>query len=48
MSSEEVYDILYENAEKLDLNSLLDKMIDEHMDGEGEGDGDGDEDNAWR
>jgi predicted metal-dependent peptidase len=44
MSSEEVYDILYENAEKLDLNSLLDKMIDEHMDGEGEGDGDGDED----
>jgi predicted metal-dependent peptidase len=44
MSSEEVYDILYENAEKLDLDSLLDKMIDEHMDGEGEGDGNGDED----
>ena len=43
-SSEEIYDALYENAEKLDLNSLLDKMIDEHMDGEGEGDGDGDED----
>jgi predicted metal-dependent peptidase len=43
-SSEEIYDILYENAEKLDLDSLLDKMIDEHMDGEGEGDGDGDED----
>ena len=39
-SSEEIYDILYENAEKLDINSLLDKMIDEHMDGEGEGDGD--------
>jgi predicted metal-dependent peptidase len=39
-SSEEIYDILYENAEKLDMNSLLDKMIDEHMDGEGEGDGD--------
>lgn len=43
-SSEEVYDALYENAEKLDLNSLLDKMIDEHMDGEDEGDGDGDGD----
>ena len=43
-SSEEVYDALYENAEKLNLNSLLDKMIDEHMDGEGEDDGDGDED----
>jgi len=43
-SSEEVYDILYENAEKLDLDSLLDKMLDEHMDGEGDGDGDGDED----
>ena len=38
-SSEEIYDILYENAEKLDLNSLLDKMIDEHMDGDGDGDG---------
>ena len=43
-SSEEVYDALYENAEKLDLNSLLDKMIDEHMDGEGEGEGEGDGD----
>ena len=43
-SSEEVYDILYENAEKLDINSLLDKIIDEHMDGEDEGDGDGDDD----
>ena len=43
-SSEEIYDILYENAEKLDLDSLLDKMIDEHMDGEGEADGDGNED----
>jgi predicted metal-dependent peptidase len=43
-SSEEIYDILYENAEKLDLDSLLDKMIDEHMDGDGEADGDGNED----
>jgi len=50
-SSEEIYDILYENAEKIDINSLLDKIIDEHMDGDekedgGSGDnddGDGDE-----
>jgi len=39
MSSEEVYDILYENAEKLDLNGLLDKIIDEHMDGDDDDDG---------
>ena len=46
MSSEEIYDQLYEKAEKIDISSLLDKMIDEHMDGEGEGDGDGDQDGA--
>lgn len=39
MSSEQIYDILYENAEKIDINDLLDKLLDEHMDGEGEGDG---------
>ena len=38
-SSEEIYDILYENAEKIDINSLLDKIIDEHMDGEEKEDG---------
>jgi len=42
MSSEEIYDILYENAEKIDIGSLIDKMLDEHLDGEGQ-DGDGDE-----
>jgi predicted metal-dependent peptidase len=40
MSSEEVYDALYENAEKIDIGKLLDQMIDEHLDGEGDGDGD--------
>ena len=44
MSSEEVYDILYENAEKIDIGGLIDKMLDEHLDGEGDegesGDGD--------
>jgi predicted metal-dependent peptidase len=39
MSSEEVYDALYENATKIDIGSLLDQMIDEHLDGEGDGDG---------
>jgi predicted metal-dependent peptidase len=39
-SAEEVYDDLYENAEKIDLQDLLDKMLDQHLDGEGEGDGD--------
>ena len=42
MSSEEVYDILYENAEKIDISDLIDKLLDDHLDGEGQ-DGDGDE-----
>lgn len=42
-SAEEVYDDLYENAEKIDLQDLLDKMLDQHLDGNGEGDFDGDE-----
>jgi predicted metal-dependent peptidase len=42
MSSEEIYDILYENAEKIDIGSLIDKMLDEHLDGEGQ-DSDGEE-----
>ena len=46
MASEEIYDILYENAEKIDIGSLIDKMLDEHLDGEGNdasGEGDGNE-----
>jgi predicted metal-dependent peptidase len=39
MSSEEIYDILYENAEKIDIGSLIDKMLDEHLDGEGDNEG---------
>ena len=42
MSAEEVYDILYKNADKIDIGSLLDKLIDEHLDGEGDSDGDSD------
>jgi len=41
LSAEEVYDILYENAEKIDISSLIDQMIDEHLDGEGDGEGGG-------
>jgi len=44
MSSEEIYDILYENAEKIDISDLIDKMLDEHLDGDGQaGDGEKDE-----
>jgi predicted metal-dependent peptidase len=39
MSSEEIYDILYENAEKIDLNDLISKLLDDHMDGDGDGEG---------
>ena len=48
MSSEEVYDALYEKATKIDIGSLLDQMIDEHLDGEGDGDGDQDGEGSGR
>ena len=52
MSSEEIYDILYEKAEKIDIGKLLDQMIDEHLDGnddpDGEGSGDGDIDGSGK
>lgn len=40
-SSEEIYDDLMKNAKQIDINSLIDQMIDDHMEGEGEGEGDG-------
>jgi predicted metal-dependent peptidase len=43
--SEEIYDDLMKNVKQIDINSLIEQMIDDHMDGEdgedGEGDGDG-------
>jgi len=55
MSSEEIYDILYEKAEKIDIGKLLDQMIDEHLDGDDDGgsgdrdgDGDGDQEGKGR
>ena len=37
MSSEEIYDDLYKNAEKISLQDLIDKLLDDHLDGEGDG-----------
>ena len=42
MSYEQIYDDLYEKADKIDLSSLG-EMLDEHLDGEGDSDGDGPE-----
>ena len=43
-SFEKVYDDLYENADKIDMDDLLEKMLDEHLDGDsGDGDSNGDQ-----
>lgn len=44
MPAEQIYDILYENAEHIDIDQLIDMLIDVHMDGDASGDGDGDSD----
>jgi predicted metal-dependent peptidase len=36
MSAEEVYDDLYENAEKIDIEDLVNKMLDDHMEDDGD------------
>jgi predicted metal-dependent peptidase len=41
MSSEEVYDDLMKNAKKINLSDLIDKLLDDHLDGDGDPDGDG-------
>ncbi len=48
MSSEEIYDKLYESAEKIDIDQMIEKMIDEHLDqddpnGPSKGNGDSDD-----
>ena len=43
-SSEEIYDDLMKNVQKIDINSLIDQMIDDHLDGDGDGESDGDGD----
>ena len=43
-SYEEVYDDLYENAEKIDVDQLMDQLLDEHLDdGDDSGEGSGSE-----
>ena len=42
MSAEEVYDDLYENADKINVDELMKRLLDEHLDGEG-ADGDGED-----
>jgi predicted metal-dependent peptidase len=39
LSSEEIYDDLMKNVQKISLNDLVNKLLDEHLDGDGEGDG---------
>lgn len=45
---EEVYDELYENAEKIDIEDLVDRLLDEHLESspDGEGDGEGENDGS--
>lgn len=46
MSAEQVYDDLYDKAEKIDIDKLIDQMIDDHMDGDGENDEDGEDEDG--
>jgi predicted metal-dependent peptidase len=42
MSAEEVYDDLYENADKINIDDLMKRLLDEHLDSDGQpGEGDG-------
>ena len=42
LSMEEIYDDIYDNAEKIDIDQLADMLLDEHLDGDdGEGSGSG-------
>jgi len=42
MSAEEVYDLLYKNASKININDLMKRVLDEHLDGDGD-DGEGED-----
>ena len=41
--SEQIYDDLYENADKISMDDLIDQLIDDHLDDEGDGDDGGDQ-----
>lgn len=42
MSAEEVYDILYNEADKIDLDQLINMLLDDHMEDDENGNGDSD------
>jgi predicted metal-dependent peptidase len=42
-SAEEIYDDLYDKAEKINVEDLIDQMIDDHMEGDSQGENDGEE-----
>ena len=44
-SSEEIYDDLMQNVQKINIDDLVDQMIDDHLDGEGDEEKDGEGDN---
>ena len=51
LCAEEVYDLLYENADKINMDDLIDKLLDDHLDGDGEeseSGGDGDQEGKGR
>ena len=41
-ASEEIYDDLMKNAQKISMDDLLNQLLDDHLDGDEEGDGEGD------
>jgi predicted metal-dependent peptidase len=42
-ASEEIYDDLMKNVQKINIEDLIEQLIDDHMDDDGDGDGDGDQ-----
>lgn len=48
LSSEEIYDDLYNNAEKINLDELVERILDEHMDGDGDSDGNDSQEGSGR
>ena len=43
-AAEEIYDDLMKNVQKINIDSLIDQLLDDHMDGDGDdGDGDGED-----
>ena len=43
-ASEDIYDDLMKNVQKISIEDLIEQLLDDHMDGDDEGDGDGDGD----